>query len=122
MVRKLLGPVVLCVLASAVVLAADFWETKPFSMWSTEELQKILTDSPWSRNVSVLATRPGSEPEGSARMRWKAAAGVAVAAAARAPIVAAAQVEAAVPVAAAVAVRRCHRKSSWLSHGVLRCP
>lgn len=58
MVRKLVGPVVLCVLASAVVLAADFWETKPFSMWSAEELQKILTDSPWSRNVSVLATPP----------------------------------------------------------------
>ncbi len=58
MVRKLLGPVVFCVLASAVVLAADFWETKPFSMWSAEELQKILIDSPWSRNVSVLATPP----------------------------------------------------------------
>ena len=56
--RKLLGAVVLCVLNCAVLVAADFWETKPFSMWSAEELQKVLTDSPWSRNVSIPATQP----------------------------------------------------------------
>lgn len=56
--RNLLGAVVLCALAGAVLVAADFWETKPFSMWSAEELQKVLTDSPWSRNVSIPATPP----------------------------------------------------------------
>ena len=58
-VRKLLGAVVLVAGACAVVAAADFWETKPFMMWSAEEVQKVLTDSPWSRNVNVVLNTVG---------------------------------------------------------------
>lgn len=45
--------------ACAVVAAADFWESKPFMTWSPEELQKVLTDSPWSRNINVVLQTVG---------------------------------------------------------------
>jgi hypothetical protein len=51
--------VVLVTWACAGVAAADFWETKPFMMWSAEEVQKVLTDSPWSRNVNVVLNTVG---------------------------------------------------------------
>ena len=31
----------------------DFWETKPFSEWSDEEVDRMLTDSPWAKSMSV---------------------------------------------------------------------
>src|SRR3984957_17074598 len=45
-------------LVGALLVAADFWETKPFTMWSAEEMQKVLTDSPWSRTVNVVVASP----------------------------------------------------------------
>jgi hypothetical protein len=33
--------------------AADFWTTKPFTDWNEKEVQKILTDSPWTEKVTV---------------------------------------------------------------------
>ena len=33
--------------------AADFWTTKPFTDWNDKEVNKILTDSPWSAKVTV---------------------------------------------------------------------
>lgn len=33
--------------------AADFWQTKPYTDWSEKEVQKLLTNSPWSKEVSV---------------------------------------------------------------------
>jgi hypothetical protein len=56
--RNLLGVVLVCGLVCAVLEAADFWETKPFTMWSTEELNKVLNDSPWSRSVNVVVASP----------------------------------------------------------------
>jgi hypothetical protein len=38
--------------------AADSWESKPFTDWSEKELQKILTNSPWSHNISVSMGEP----------------------------------------------------------------
>ena len=49
--RKLAGAVSFCVLTSAVLFAADFWDTKPFPTWSDKELQQITSDSPWARKV-----------------------------------------------------------------------
>jgi len=44
----------LLVLACAVcVCAADFWTSKPYTDWNAKELQKIMTDSPWSHRVDV---------------------------------------------------------------------
>lgn len=37
----------------ATLAAADFWEEKEFPAWSDEEVERMLTDSPWSREVVV---------------------------------------------------------------------
>ena len=42
------------VLASAALLAADFWEDKDFTTWSDKQVEKMLTNSPWSRKVAIL--------------------------------------------------------------------
>jgi hypothetical protein len=38
-------------LMAAVIAAQDWWETRPYTTWSREEVDKILNDSPWSREV-----------------------------------------------------------------------
>ena len=40
----------LCVTA---LLAANFWDTKRFTEWSAKQIDKILTDSPWARKMTV---------------------------------------------------------------------
>ena len=42
------------IVAGAVLTAADFWEEKDFTVWSDKEVEKILTDSPWSQKVSIV--------------------------------------------------------------------
>jgi hypothetical protein len=42
------------VLSSAMLAAANFWDTKDFSTWSTSEVAKMLTASPWARRFSIL--------------------------------------------------------------------
>jgi hypothetical protein len=47
---------------------ADFWDTKPPEQWSEEEIGRLLTDSPWAKQVTVETvseTAPGSESGGS---------------------------------------------------------
>ena len=50
---RLAGTLGVWVVAGAALAAADFWETKHFTTWSDKEVEKILTDSPWSREVGV---------------------------------------------------------------------
>lgn len=50
MLKKLCALLFLCVLC---IWAADFWTTKPFTEWSDKEVQKIISDSPWSAKVTV---------------------------------------------------------------------
>ncbi len=51
--------------ACAVMLfAADFWKTKDSSLWTDEEVSKVLSDSPWAKAKSIQpqqtqARRPG---------------------------------------------------------------
>src|SRR5579862_7026564 len=35
------------------LLAAEFWQSEPFTDWSDKEVTKILTDSPWSRQMPL---------------------------------------------------------------------
>lgn len=51
-----------CVLPVAL-LAADFWQSKPFAEWSSKEAQRVLEDSPWSRPfyVPVEVAPPGGK-------------------------------------------------------------
>jgi hypothetical protein len=45
--------------SSLALWAADFWLSKPFANWDQKEIQKILTDSPWAKKVSVPLTGRG---------------------------------------------------------------
>src|SRR5271155_3023006 len=58
--KKLTLFVAVCSLFAAVVLlAADPWQSKPFAEWSDKDVQKILTNSPWARPVSVSGAAGG---------------------------------------------------------------
>lgn len=60
MIRKTILTIGLCVCSTgAALFAADFWETKPFTIWSDKELQAAMTDSPWSRRVNVVLNSIG---------------------------------------------------------------
>jgi hypothetical protein len=55
-------------IGAVALWAADFWQTKPFTNWDQKEAQKLLTDSPWARRVSIsLATNPQSGGKGGGR-------------------------------------------------------
>jgi hypothetical protein len=47
----------LCVISmflfAGVVMAKDFWETTIFDQWSQKECQKMLTDSPWVKELNL---------------------------------------------------------------------
>src|ERR1700738_317745 len=42
------------------LLAADFWKTKDSSQWTNEEVNKLLTDSPWAKELNVTSQQPGA--------------------------------------------------------------
>ena len=41
-------------LPALTLCAADAWVAKPYTAWSEKDIRKIMTDSPWSRSVSVI--------------------------------------------------------------------
>lgn len=48
----------LCLVAAGaacalVLFASDFWKTKDSSQWTSEEVDKVLNDSPWARGKTV---------------------------------------------------------------------
>jgi hypothetical protein len=43
----------LLTLAALVAWAADFWEAKPYTDWSQKDIQKMMTNSPWAKQISV---------------------------------------------------------------------
>ena len=45
-------------LACAVLAAADFWEEKEFTAWSDRNVEKMMTNSPWAKRVTVVFPRP----------------------------------------------------------------
>ena len=61
---------------ATTLLAADYWQNKPFTDWSDKEVTKMLTASPWSGQVPLSMSGGG----GAADEVVKAAAGAAVAA------------------------------------------
>ena len=58
MQRSLVGTLGVWVLACAALMAADFWEEKDFTAWSDKEVEKMLTDSPWSREITIVLSGP----------------------------------------------------------------
>jgi hypothetical protein len=75
--RRLAGAAALWVLACTVGLSADFWETRPFTDWSDKELQELMSDSPWTRNVRVVLNTPGQRGQGPSKQKltisWRSA-------------------------------------------------
>ena len=51
---------------SAAALAEDFWDKKAYTQWSDEELRKIITNSPWAKDVTISAPQSalGGPPRG----------------------------------------------------------
>jgi len=53
--RRVAAALGVWLLACAGLVAAEFWKDKEFTAWSPQEVTKMLTDSPWSRAVSVVS-------------------------------------------------------------------
>ncbi len=70
--RSLVGTLGFWLLAGTALVADDFWEAKDFTAWSDEEVQTMLTDSPWTTRVTIRTGgltgggddlfRPGAAP------------------------------------------------------------
>src|SRR5258708_39802256 len=62
---SLLGSV--CAVA---LFASDVWKTKDYTQWSSEEVNKVLNDSPWAKQTNVTggqnaqSQRRGSNGQG----------------------------------------------------------
>jgi len=68
--RRAIGAVILALgLGAAVLVAADFWETKKFTEWTDKDVQKMLKDSPWARTVEVPLSVGGGGGGGGGRGR-----------------------------------------------------
>jgi hypothetical protein len=53
--KKLFGGLLLCTFC---LLAADFWQAKPFTDWTDKDLQKMMNNSPWAHAFSVPMSGP----------------------------------------------------------------
>ena len=51
--RTLVGIAGTWLVASAALTAADFWQEKDFTSWTAQQVEKMLTDSPWVKKVTV---------------------------------------------------------------------
>lgn len=50
MLKRISALMFLCALC---VWAADFWTAKPFTDWNEKEIQKMISDSPWTGKVTI---------------------------------------------------------------------
>jgi hypothetical protein len=62
--REFLGASAL--LGTGTLYAAGFWDKKPFREWTSEEVDRLLTDSPWAKQLTVaFEFRPVRRPSDS---------------------------------------------------------
>jgi hypothetical protein len=54
--KTIIGGAAILMIAMLAWAGGDPWKTKPFQQWNDEDIQKIFTDSPWSRTVRVEGT------------------------------------------------------------------
>jgi len=52
--RAVVGIVGAWLVASAALSAADFWQEKDFTSWTAQQIEKMLSDSPWVKKVIVV--------------------------------------------------------------------
>jgi len=50
--------------ATLPAVASDFWEEKDFTTWSDKEVEKMLTDSPWAKQVRTIIGGSLTEGDG----------------------------------------------------------
>ena len=62
--RQLTRGAALMFTGAVLLLAADFWEKKAPDAWTTAEVERILTDSPWAREAEVAFVGDTSSPIG----------------------------------------------------------
>jgi hypothetical protein len=54
-------------LCAVALFAADFWKTKDYTQWSSEEVTKVLTDSPWAKEITVSSGQQNQQRRGGGR-------------------------------------------------------
>jgi hypothetical protein len=55
----------LVVVATALLAGNDPWKDKPYKQWDATDVQKVMTESPWAKTVSVSASwRPSGSKAG----------------------------------------------------------
>ena len=59
--RRRHGSIAIVWLAACAVLAADFWDEKEFTDWSDRDVQRLMTNSPWAKRITVVFPRPPRE-------------------------------------------------------------
>jgi hypothetical protein len=46
-------------LFAVALFASDFWKTKDYTQWTSDEVAKVLTDSPWAKQMNVTSEQTG---------------------------------------------------------------
>ncbi len=54
MMKHISSVVLFCLAGAIMLLAADTWRKKAYAAWDEQDVLKILNDSPWAREVSIL--------------------------------------------------------------------
>ena len=49
--------------------ASDFWKTKDYTQWTSDEVVKVLTDSPWAKEITVTSGQQGQQRRGGGSRR-----------------------------------------------------
>src|SRR5262245_58789757 len=60
--HRIFTVVALILVACAALAAAEFWESKPFLQWSDKDVEKVLTDSPWTALIAIPLPNRGPVP------------------------------------------------------------
>jgi hypothetical protein len=55
--------VLLFAVAAVVVCAGEIWSSKDYTRWSAEDVNRLLTDSPWAKQASASFSIPQKEEE-----------------------------------------------------------
>ena len=55
-------------LTSTLLWAGDFWEDKEFTQWSDKDVEKLMTNSPWAKQVTVALSMGGRGGRGGGGM------------------------------------------------------
>jgi hypothetical protein len=54
-------------LCAVALFASDFWKTKDSTQWSSDEVSKMLTDSPWAKEITVTSGQQQQRRSGGRR-------------------------------------------------------